>query len=615
MTSSPSQPSQPSRPSRSSSGTSAPYRDPSLPVEARIDDLLARMTLAEKAGQMFQQMVPPTPVDVADPSFGIPCVRELVADRHLTHVNLFGAAATAGDIARWHNEVQDVAAGTRLGIPVTVASDPRHAFSDNPGTAAMAGPFSQWPEAMGLAAIGSEQLVEEFADTARREYLAVGIRSGLHPQIDLVTEPRWSRAVGTFGEDSDLSGRLGAAYVRGFQGPVLGPGSVATMPKHFPGGGPQLDGEDPHFDYGKDQVYPGGRFDYHLAPFVPVLAAGARQVMPYYGRPVGLEIDGVPVPEVGFGFNRTVITDVLRGRLGFDGVVCTDWGLITDMEVLGHPMPARAWGLEHATRHERVLAVLDAGCDQFGGEHCPDLVVDLVGRGLLPEHRLDVSVRRLLRVKFALGLFENPFVDPDLADAVVGAPDAVAAGAAAQRASITVLTRAADGPASLAPAPVTGTAADLAVYAPSIDPALLRRHARVVDDPREADLAVLRLKAPFEARTTTPFESYFHAGRLEYTPEELAPVLAVCRAVPTVVDVHLDRPAVLTPLAEAAATLVADYGAGDDALLDVVFGLATARGRLPFDLPSSAAAVEASPTDAPFATAAPLFRFGHGSGA
>nr|BFE88708.1 hypothetical protein GCM10020093_113090 [Planobispora longispora] len=190
-------------------------------------------------------------------------------------------------MALWHNRLQEMAAGTRLGIPVTVSTDPRHAFTDNPGTAMLAGAFSRWPEATGLAAIGDADLVRRYADVVRREYLAVGIRVALHPQIDLATEPRWSRISGTFGADAGLTSRLVTAYLEGMRGPGPGAEAVACMVKHFPGGGPQKDGEDPHFAYGKEQVYPGGNFDYHLEPFRAAVAAGATQIMPYYGVPVG----------------------------------------------------------------------------------------------------------------------------------------------------------------------------------------------------------------------------------------------------------------------------------------------------------------------------------------
>ena len=221
--------------------------------------------------------------------------------------------------------MQRLAEATRLGIPVTISSDPRHAFDENPATSWAAGAFSQWPEPIGLAATRDEELVRGFGEIARQEYRAVGIHVALHPMADVATEPRWARIAGTFGEDFELAGRMTAAYIRGFQGDELGPGSVACMTKHFPGGGPQADGEDPHFPYGKDQVYPGGRFEDHLRPFESAFAAGTAQVMPYYGRPVGTDLE-----PVGFGFNHDVITGLLRGRYGFDGVVCTDWGLVTD---------------------------------------------------------------------------------------------------------------------------------------------------------------------------------------------------------------------------------------------------------------------------------------------
>ena len=188
----------------------------------------------------------------------------------------------------------------------------------------MAGSFSQFPEPTGLAATRDPELVQQFADIARQEYLAVGIRLALHPMADLATEPRWCRINGTFGEDADLTAKMTAAYIRGFQGESIGRESVACMTKHFPGGGPQKDGEDAHFPYGREQVYPGNNFEYHLKPFEAAFAAGTSQIMPYYGMPEGTQYE-----EVGFSFNKEIITGLLRGKYGFDGVVCTDWGLLT----------------------------------------------------------------------------------------------------------------------------------------------------------------------------------------------------------------------------------------------------------------------------------------------
>jgi beta-glucosidase len=574
------------------------YKNPKLSVDQRVDDLLGRMSLAEKAGMLFQTMIVIGSGDLSEPSstFGIESAEHMINTQALSHFNLVRTAEDARALAEWHNRLQSLAANTRLGIPITLSTDPRHHFTENTGTAATAGAFSQWPETLGFAAIGSAELVQHFADIARQEYLAVGLRLALHPQIDLATESRWSRISGGFGEDADLTGTLVQAYIRGFQGAQLGSESVSTMTKHFPGGGPQQDGEDPHFAYGREQVYPGNNFGYHLKPFRAAIAAGAAQIMPYYGMPVDTQYEAVA-----FGYNKGIITGLLRGELGFDGIVCTDWGLVTDAIILGQPMPARAWGVEHLDELSRVEMILTAGCDQFGGEARPELVVQLVEQGRISQERIDLSVRRLLREKFILGLFDNPYVDPDHAAVTVGKAEFVTAGEDAQRRAYTLLTNRdqilpLDGPCRLY---VEGVSAEVA-----------SQYGEVVGDPADADVALLRLKAPYEPRPGG-FEAMFHAGSLEFPAAERDHHAAVCSAVPTIVDVYLDRPAVLAHLADEAAALLGSYGSSDKAFLDLVFGAAQPEGSLPFDLPRSMAAVEASRSDVPFDTADPIFRFGH----
>jgi beta-glucosidase len=577
--------------------TGEDYKSPALSVDQRVEDLLGRMTLAEKAGMLFQTMI--IVGELAEPgsSHGAGSAEHMIKNQLLTHFNVIRAADDAGAMAEWYNRLQDLAAGTRLGIPITLSTDPRNHFTENVGTAAMAGAFSQWPETLGFAAIGSVELVERFADIARQEYLAVGLRLALHPQIDLATEPRWSRISGGFGEDADLTGRLVQGYIRGFQGEQLGPESVSTMTKHFPGGGPQKDGEDPHFDYGREQVYPGGNFDYHLQPFRAAIAAGAAQIMPYYGMPIGTKYD-----EVAFGFNKPIITDLLRGELGFDGIVCTDWGLLTDSTILGQPMPARAWGVEHLDELSRAEMVINAGCDQFGGEARPELVVQLVQQDRISEERIDTSVRRLLREKFILGLFDNPYVDPEQAAATVGKAEFLAAGADAQRQAHTLLTNQDQ---------VLPLEQRCRLYLEGVSAEVASRYGDVVDNPTDADVALLRLKASYEPRPGG-FEAKFHAGSLEFPADQRAHHAEICSALPTIVDVYLDRPAVLTDLVPHAAAILGSYGSSDEAFLDVVFGAARPAGSLPFDLPRSMAAVEASRSDVPYDTADPLFRFGHG---
>jgi beta-glucosidase len=574
------------------------YKNSMLDVDQRVADLLDRMTLAEKAGMLFQTMIIVGSGDLSEPNATSRVSAEhMIKNQLLTHFNVIRAADDAKTLAEWQNRLQELAAGTRLGIPITLSTDPRNHFTENVGTAATAGAFSQWPETLGLAAIGSAELVERFADTARQEYIAVGLRLALHPQIDLATEPRWSRINGAFGEDADLTSRLVQAYIRGFQRDQLGPESVSTMTKHFPGGGPQKDGEDPHFAYGREQVYPGDNFDYHLQPFRAAIAAGAAQIMPYYGMPIGTAYS-----EVAFAFNKGIISDLLRGELGFDGIVCTDWGLVTDSTIMGQPMPARAWGVEHLDELSRVEMILNAGCDQFGGESRPELVVQLVEQGRISEQRLDISVRRLLREKFILGLFDNPYVDPDHAAATVGKAEFVAAGAEAQRRAYTLLTNNDQ---------ILPLRKGRRLYVEGVSEDVASRYGEVVGDPADADVALLRLKAPYEPRPGG-FEAMFHAGSLEFPAADRDHHTEIGTTVPTIVDVYLDRPAVLTDLVPDAAAVFGSYGSSDEAFLDVVFGEAQPQGSLPFDLPRSMAAVEASRSDVPFDTVDPIFRFGHG---
>ena len=570
-----------------------------MDIDARVEELLSRMTLAEKAGMLFQTMIVVGSGDLSEPNsaFRVNNAEYMIKEQQLSHFNVVRAADDARTLAEWQNRLQKLAASTRLGIPVTLSTDPRHHFTENVGTAAAAGAFSQWPETLGLAAIGSAELVQRFGDIARQEYVAVGLRLALHPQVDLATEPRWSRINGGLGEDADLTSKLVQAYIRGFQGEQLGPESVSTMTKHFPGGGPQLDGEDPHFSYGREQVYPGANFDYHLKPFRAAIDAGGSQIMPYYGMPIGTQYE-----EVAFGFNKGIITDLLRGELGFDGIVCTDWGLVTDTTILGQPMPARAWGVEHLDELSRVEMILNAGCDQLGGEARPELVVQLVEQGRISQDRIDVSVRRLLREKFILGLVDDPYVEPEQAAATVGKAEFVAAGAEAQRRAYTLLTNNDQ---------VLPLAKGRRLYVEGIAEEVASLYGEVVGNPADADVALLRLKAPYEPRPGG-FEAMFHAGSLEFPVTERDHHAEICSIVPTIVDVYLDRPAVLPDLVRDAAALFASYGSSDEAFLDVVFGDAQPEGSLPFDLPRSMTAVVASRSDVSFDTADPVLRFGHG---
>lgn len=577
------------------------YEDPRQPVEARVEDLLAQMTLAEKAGMLFIN----GSVVNADGSieekpgasgFGGVASNQM-RDLLMNHFNLW--QIPGGEItAVWYNNIQRYAEQTRLGIPVTIASDPRNHFSHNIFAMA-ATDFSQWCETLGFAALDDPELVRQFADIVRQEYLAVGIREALHPQIDLATEPRWSRISGTFGEDAHLTARLAAAYIAGFQGDELGAESVACMTKHFPGGGPQKEGLDPHFEFQQGQIYPGDNFDYHLIPFEAAFAANTAAIMPYYGVPVGQTDE-----DVAMSYNKAIITGLLREKYGYDGVVCTDWGLVTDLHMGPVTWPARAWGVEHLSEADRVLKALEAGVDQFGGESRPELVVDLVENGRLSESSIDKSVRRLLRQKFTLGLFDNPFVDLDKVGQVLGNPAAIAAGNASQRRAMTLLKNEGD---------VLPLAGGTKIFVKNLDAELAAQYGTVVDSPEAADFAILRLQTPwYPVDTPNMFAQMFHHGDLDFKGESLAEILTLLATVPTIVVLYFDQQAVIPEINATAQGVLADYGASDAAILDVVFGRARPEGKLPFELPSSMDAVRGQKADVPYDSENPLYPFGFG---
>ena len=589
-----------------------PYEDPRAPVVDRVDDLLKRMSIDEKAGLMFQAPIgigrKGAVVEGIHPMNFAPTT-ELIVGRHLSHFNIL-AAPGPGSVARWHNSLQRIAERTRLGIPITLSSDPRHAAGFNPASGIKQAGFSQWPSQLGLAAAADEGLAERFGDTVRREFRALGLRSVLGPMADVATEPRWGRSGATFGEDAELTGRLAAAFIRGLQGGPsgLGSSSVAAMVKHFPGAGPAGNGLDPHFATGKRQLYPGDHFEYHLGPFRSAIAAGARQIMLSYGIP-----DGQTSEDVAMAFNSEIVTDLLRGRLGFDGVVSTDWMTVDSHRVLGilKLKDASAWGVEHLNVAERYARAIEAGVDQFGGESNARAVAGLVRAGRISESRIDESARRILRTKFELGLFDDPYVDADAAASSTGTAEFVGMGIKAQRRSLVLLSN--------KPVPAVGNRPILPIsrpmrlYVEGIDPSVARNYGTVVSSPSRADVAVLRLVSPRRFKLSKHLLEYFvPRGSLAFRPGRLARVLARCRTVPTVVDVRLDRPAIITEIARDAAAVLVSFGSEDKVLLDALFGEFSPTGRLPVDLPSSMAAVEASRTDVPRDTESPVYEVGWG---
>ena len=588
-----------------------PYEDQRNSIDARVNDLISQMTIEEKAGTMFMTMISMEKdgsimekPSFADPqSLVVPGTLEMMYGKLMNHFNVT-SASDRKLMPEWQNKIQKMAERTRLGIPVTLATDPRNHFSINPLTAIFAGDFSMFPEPLGLAAIGDSMVIKEFADIARQEYLAVGIRVALHPQADLATEPRWGRIFHTFGEDAKLASTLTAAYIKGFQGDTIGPNSVACMTKHFSGGGPQKEGIDPHFPIQKGQTYPGNNFKYHLIPFEAALKAGTAQIMPYYGVPTDQTDENV-----GFAFNKEIITGLLRDKYKFDGIVCTDWGVINDAKILGMVLlPARAWGMEKATPEERIVKAIYAGVDQFGGEAVPELVVKLVKEGKISESRIDESVVRILKMKFKLGLFDNPYVDANKANKIVGNETFMAKGLLAQKKSIVLLKN-----DTLKNVPVLPLKTGIKIYIKNINKTIAGKYGSIVSKPELADVAIIRLKAPSQLLPGTGnMGKFIPAGDLDFKDGEKDAVLGLLQRVPTIVDIYLNRPAVIPEIAESCKSLIVNFGANDEAFLEVVFGRFNPQGKLPIEMPSSMDAVRKQKEDVPYDSEKPLFKFGFG---
>ncbi len=606
-----------------------PYEDWRLPPEARARDLVARMTLEEKAGAMMHGTARtggPTGSVGFGEGYDSAANRALIDSAKVTSMitRLRGDAAT---LAAQNNLLQEMAERGRLGIPLLISTDPRNHAQNVPGMSSGGSVFSQWPEAPGLAATRDTALVHRFADIARQEYRAVGIQMTLSPQADLATEPRWNRISGTFGEDADLARGMVRAYVQGFQHGARGVDNVgvAAVVKHWLGYGAQRDGLDSHNYYGRFADFGPARgsartnLEYHVRPYLGAFAAHVAGVMPTYSILHGATWDGRAVEPVAAGFNKQLLTDVLRTHYGFKGLLLSDWTITNDCNTRcrqGAPPGQRPsfadigtpWGMEDVPMRARFVKAVNAGMDQFGGTERTDMLVDAVHAGELTEARLDSSVVRVLTLKFTLGLFENPYVDPAIAARTVGNAEFQAAGLDAQHRSLVLL----ENKGALLPL----RHGALRVYLRGVDSTAVQREGwTVVSDPARAELAIVRLDAPFQVlHPQFVFGSRAHEGSLAFSDSTpgFAEFLRVSARVPTIAVVSLDRPAILTPIKQHARALLASFGESDQALLDVLTGRARPQGRLPFDLPASMAAVLAQRPDLAHDIRQPLYRFGYG---
>jgi beta-glucosidase len=668
------------------------YEDWRLPAAERAKDLVSKMSVEQMAGLMLyslHQAIPShetgfaagtyngqpfsksgaAPSDISDQQ------KKFLQEDNLRHI-LITTVANPGVAAEWNNKVQAYAESLPLGIPVNNSSDPRHVTQSNAEfNAGAGGAISQWPDGLGLAATFDPAIVQQFGTIAAQEYRALGITTALSPQVDLATEPRWYRLISTFGESPALSTDMARAYIDGFQtsnGPDeikdgWGWTSVNTMVKHWPGGGPEEGGRDGHFAYGKFAVYPGKNFAAHTSPFVD----GALQlsgktkttaaVMPYYTISWGIDPSG---KNVGNGYSRYLLTDVLRQKYQYDGVICTDWIITANEGATPDIFEGKPWGMETQTVNDRHYQAIMAGVDQFGGNNDVKPVIAAYQMGV-KEHgeafmkeRFQRSAIRLLKNIFRVGLFEDPYLEPAKSKAIVGNPAFMKAGFDAQLKSVVLLKN----HGNTLPVTTRKTVYIPKIYYPMtknwwgiptlphfdypVDTNTIKKYYNITDIPAQADLSIVFVTSPVSAENGYSADDRKAGGNgyvpisLQYGPYKAVdareqsiaagdPVAApdvknrsykgktttannfmdlqtildtrsVMNGKPVIVVVNVGKPMVFSEFEKVADGIVIHFGVSTTALMEIISGKTAPSGLLPLQMPKDMTTVELQQEDVPF---------------
>lgn len=665
------------------------YEDWRLSVDERAKDLASKMTVEQIAGLMLYSKHQPIPAAAGGPFAGTyngkifaqsgakvadlsDQQKEFLNKDNLRHV-LITSVQSPEAAAEWNNNAQALVEGIGLGIPINSSSDPRHGTrADAEFNAGAGGTISMWPGSLGLAATFNPDVVKRFGQIAATEYRALGIATALSPQVDLATDPRWNRVSGTFGEDPQLATDLARAYIDGFQTSTganeitggWGYQSVNAMVKHWPGGGSGEGGRDAHYGYGKYAVYPGKNFQTHFLPFLNGAfklngkTGMASAVMPYYT--ISFDQDKKYGENVGNSYNKYVIHDLLRTKYKYDGVVCTDWLITADETAVDVFLTGKSWGVEKLSVAQRHYKILMNGVDQFGGNNESKPVTEAYQMGV-KEHgesamrgRFEQSAVRLLRNIFRVGLFENPYLDPQVSQKSVGTAEFMKAGYQAQLESVVMLKNKAKAlpltkgktvyiPKQFTPAGRNFLGMDIPEKLEHpVNLNIVKKYFTVTENPADADYALVFIQSPNSGGGYNSADA--KAGGTGYVPVSLqygdytaqgsrdpsiaggdplekftnrtyngktaktinttdlgmiTETAAKMNGKPVIVALQVSNPTVVREFENQSNAILAHFGVQDQALMDILTGVHEPSALLPMQMPVDMKTVEAQAEDVP----------------
>lgn len=577
------------------------YEDWRLSPQERAENLLSLMTVEQKAAQMVHL----TLVTQKDSWFnknnvGFALVYEYIfepeeeedeeeSDETQTPIS------SARNAAMRTNEIQELSESSELGIPVIFSMDTE-------AGAAFVKDATYLPDEINQGAAGDVELVTRLNEVLKEELMAVGVRMALSPDADLITDPRWGRNQECYSEDVETVETMIAAAVKALQGENgLDENSVMATVKHFPGAGAQTNGVD-----GSPLTISEDSIDLHLAGFKAAIDADVAAVMPYgYSTVPYLGGDAV---DNSADQSAAVMTDLLRGELGYEGIIQTDWGL-------------------------NFVGAANAGADVLGGAGVRSTaqLVDGVDEALLTD-----ACRRILIAKFQMGLFENPYVDEDAAEEIIGSDEhkAVAKEAAAKSFTLVKYENAASladqsfivagelasdvrclnsGWTAKEPVEIAGTSILTALQEKAgADNVTYITSAEEVPTDLSGVTAVVVV-----GEKSGTHDPAWGAATLEFPEEQTALINALDKAGANVVAVVvMNRAYVLTPIVNAADSVLVVYRpgvtCGAEAVADCLFGETAITGRLPFQIPESMEQVLSQREDMPKDIENPLYEYGFG---